>query len=219
MLTNMANGHVIELEPETHTYRVDGVIKPGANEIIKAIGMGKDWSGVDTFYRDRGIAVHSAINLYLQKDLDESSLDPAIVPYFEQFVTWFKSIPEVGGLVMTEKPLYSPRYDFCGSVDLIMNGVIWDYKCSKRLDKEAERQYRRIGSAYRTLVRDQMGFELPFKVLLLTGEGPAVVKSWACPFVTWDAVMTLYGDEREQIKAQDTPNRNGGRATRNGKTG
>lgn len=197
VVTNVVNGRTIELDEDTHTYRVNGVIKPGANEILRAVGLAKDWSGVDTFYRDRGIAVHSAINLYLQRDLDEGSLDPVIVPYFKQFMTWFKSIPEAGGLLMTEKPLYSPRYDFCGSVDLIMNGVIWDYKCSKKLDREAERQYKRIGSAYRTLVWEQMGFDLPFKVLLLTGDGPAIVKSWDCPMMTWDAVMTLYGEEKK----------------------
>lgn len=187
--------HTIALDQETHTYRVDGLVKPGANEIMKAVGLSKDWSGVDTFYRDRGIAVHEAISLYLRDELDDGSLDPVIIPYVQQFKEWLIE-NQAAGLLLSERPLYSEAHDFCGTVDLIINGTIYDFKCSKRLDKEAERQYRRLGSAYRTLVRDDMGMDLPFKLMLLTGEGKARVLSRDCPYAVWAAVMRLYQEER-----------------------
>lgn len=194
MSVHLGNKYKIELDPETHVYKVNGVVKPGANQILKAVGLSKDWSGVDPFYRDRGIAVHSAINLFLRGELDEESLDPVIVPYFNQFKEWL-SENEAAGLLLTERPLYSERLDFCGTIDLIMNETIFDFKCSKRIDKETERQYRKLGSAYRTLVCDDLGLVLPYKLMLLTGEGKAKVIPMDCPVDIWEAVMTLYTEE------------------------
>lgn len=192
LIEHLAGGHRIALDPEKHIYYVDGIPKPGVNEIMRIVGLNKDWSGVDTFYRDRGTAVHKAINLHLMGTLDPDSVDPVVVkPYLDQFIAWHKANPSAG-LIFSERPLYSEAGDFCGTVDLIMDGVIWDFKCSKKLDREGERQYKRVGAGYRSLVRDAIGATLPFKLMLLTGEGPAKILSWECPFELWDAVLTLY---------------------------
>lgn len=196
----VGNKHTIELD-ENHVYRVDGIIKPGANQILKAVAPPKDWGQVPEYYRDRGLAVHAAIDLYLKGQLDEESLDPACIPYFNQFRAWLHK-NEAAGLVMSERPLYSEPYDFCGTVDLIINGTIFDYKCSKKIDKDAEKQYRRLGSAYRMLVKHDLGLDLPFKLMLLTGEGDAKVLSWECPLSTWDAVMTIYVNENGSAQAK-----------------
>jgi hypothetical protein len=178
----------IVFDEASHTYYVDGKKKPGVNEILKAVGLSKDWTGVDSFYRDRGVAVHKAIDLYLRGTLDESSIDPFVAPYFRQFLEWQREQKDWGGIILTERPFYSEIYDYCGTVDLIANGTIWDYKCSKSPDPVAELQ----GIGYRVLVLEVFGHDYPSKVLQLPGVGKAKVINYDGGLDLWDAVMKLY---------------------------
>lgn len=175
----------------SHRYTWDGKVVPGVSEILKETGQTKDWSAVDPFYRDRGSAVHKAVELWIKGELDETSLDPVIVPYFEQFKAWVKK-EKIAGVLMAESPFYSEALGFAGTIDLIANQVIWDVKCSKKLDKSSEFQYRAQGAAYRTLIRENMGLDLPFKLLLLTGEGEAKVIPLHAPYSLWDHILGIY---------------------------
>jgi hypothetical protein len=173
-----------------HEYKWNGEHVPGVSEILKETGQAKDWTGVPTYYRDRGTATHKAISLYLKGVLDEDSVDPAIRPYLEQFKQWDQSQPL--NTPITEQAYYSELKGFAGTLDLICCGVIYDIKCSKRLDKSSTWQYDCQGSGYRTLIKENLHVDYPFKILLLTGAGPAeVVHMGADPYI-WDNVMTLY---------------------------
>jgi hypothetical protein len=176
---------------EGHAYHYKGVKVPSVSEIIREMGQGKDWTSTPPFYVERGKAVHLAVNLYLQGTLDEASLDPLIVPYYEQFRVWDKDQPLYEPI--TERPFYSERLNFAGTPDLICNGVIYDIKCSKKLDRSSTWQYQLQGGAYRTLVTEQWTHDyFPFKILLLTGEGPVVVIDLDASMEAWEHLIKLY---------------------------
>lgn len=173
-----------DFDPVKHVYRVNGKKVPGVTEVLKSIGITKEFSGVDPFYRDRGIASHAAIDLYLHDDLDETSLDPVCVPYLEGFKKWW--VPQS---CETELMLYSEKYGFAGTMDLVLEDGIYDYKCSKDPDKASDLQ----GLMYQWLVLENRGKYLPFEVLQLPGDGtcipiPQSERGWDL----LDAIMRLY---------------------------
>lgn len=180
----------LTFDSEKHEYRWDDKIVPSVSEILRATGQAKDWKDVPPYYRDRGIACHAAIHLYLLGTLDEDSVDEAVKPYLNQFKEWNKTQDMY--VPVSEQPLYSKRLKFAGTPDLLANGVIWDLKCSKKLDKASTFQYQMQGAAYRTLVLEDIGMTYPFKILLLTGEGNATEIELDAPVKAWEAIMTLY---------------------------
>lgn len=182
---------MLTFDPEKHQYFWDGKPIPGVSEILRATGQAKDWKDVPVYYRERGQAAHQAIALFLKGTLDETSVDEVIQPYLNQFKEWINK-ERGAGLLFSENPFYSEKLVFAGTVDLICNECIYDIKCSKKLDADAEWQYSMQGAAYRTLVRENLEKDFPFRVLLLTGAGEAKVIPLYAPTQGWEAVMSLY---------------------------
>lgn len=116
---------LIEFNPDTHVYTVDSRTVPSVTQVIAT-----DTRFCDEFSRQRGTGVHAAIHFFEEDDLDESSLDPAIRPYFEAYRK-FKN--ESGFVTLaSEQIVYSATFDYCGTLDLygLLNGrrVIIDCK-------------------------------------------------------------------------------------------
>lgn len=191
---------MLTFNAEKHQYFWHGERVPGVSEILKETGQAKDWSLIDPFYRDRGVAVHKAVELFITGRLDEDSIDPVILPYCNQFKAWVQTQPMFGGLLLTESPMYSETRNFAGTIDLIANGTIWDIKCSKRLEKVAKWQYECQGAGYRTLFKEKWGKDFPFKILLLTGEGDAQVVEPASRYEVWEHVMGLYDEKMGRVR-------------------
>lgn len=104
---------------ENHIYRVDGVVRFGINEILHGAGL-VDTKFFTEFGRDRGRAVHKAVELYELGTLDENTIDPDIVGYVD---AWKSYRSKVGiSVLWQERKLYSPAYLFCGTPDLL--GII-----------------------------------------------------------------------------------------------
>lgn len=180
----------LQFDPTTHRYSVDGKKVPGVSEILKTVGLGKDFSGVDDFYRQRGVAVHKAIELFIGGVLDESSVHPLWEPYFTGFRRFIgkRSLP--GGYC--ELPLYSEEFGFAGTVDLYLPGIgIFDYKCSKSADLVAKFQ----GDAYRLLIAENFGDNVPFRVVQLPGDGTYQLISYTEKNL-WESVMELYREKK-----------------------
>src|ERR1035437_3351149 len=136
----------LRFDPEAHKYWIGKKRVPGVSEIMQKVGLTKNFDGVDPFYRDRGIATHKAIELYLKGILDPTSLDPAIKPQFEAFLQfWDKHMNEK--ILALEVPMVDQAATFAGTPDLITDAAIYDWKCSKAHDKVAELQ----GQAYKIL--------------------------------------------------------------------
>jgi len=73
--------------PEKHTYTLGDREIPSVTQILKALGLIDDRHFTEEA-RLRGQAVHSAIHYWVEDDLDESTLDPKIVPYVDAFREW-----------------------------------------------------------------------------------------------------------------------------------
>lgn len=173
----------LTFDEASHTYYWNGKEVPGVSEILKKVGLSKDNYGSDTFYRDRGIAVHLAINFYLSGDLDTASLDPVIVPYFEGFLRYWDKHKEP--IVSKEAMGYSEIYKYAGTWDLETEDRLVDWKCSKSHDKVAELQ----GEGYKLLVGPPFK---DFRVVQFPGDGTFKIFEYGKGIDIWPSVMRIY---------------------------
>ncbi len=107
---------------DQHIYRINGRVMSGSvTGIIRDAGL-MDVSWSSEWHMQRGKAVHMAVEFYEQGDLDEASLDPAIVPYLAGWKL-FKSETGYESKEL-EQMIYHPIYQFCGTLDQtgIMDG-------------------------------------------------------------------------------------------------
>lgn len=155
-------------------------VKPRVTEILRKLGLSKSYDGVSDFYRDRGTACHKAIELYLSGELDESSIDESYKGHFEGFLKFQKE--NSLGIFQTE--VHLENEDYQGTIDLISEHGIYDWKCSKSHDKVAEIQ----GAGYKKLAKSN----LPFRVVQLPGDGSYEVIEYESSTELWDAVWKLW---------------------------
>ncbi len=122
---------MLKFDPEKHVYTYDGQPTPSVTQALKLGGLIDDkW--FDDVSRARGSAVHKAIFLHMQNDLDFDSLHPMIKPYVEGFfqfekMTRFKPIIE-----LCEVSQFHPVHRYAGTPDVvgILNGrhIVLDFK-------------------------------------------------------------------------------------------
>lgn len=114
-----------DFDPETHTYRVNGVVMPHVTGLLRDAGLSGDpATGTPNFQipdevignaRERGHYVHEAIELDAQGILDEDSLDDEIYGYLE---AWRDFVDDTGYVsIAQEIPCYVPEYGYCCTVD------------------------------------------------------------------------------------------------------
>lgn len=113
---------MVTFNQETHEYKEHGIKYPSVTQVIAASGMYGDTSYFTDYSRDRGTFVHTVIQWHLSGDLDEATIDPIIMPYFEEWKRFEKEadyVPEC-----CEKIMASDLYHFAGMVDHIghLNG-------------------------------------------------------------------------------------------------
>lgn len=109
-------------KPDTHQYFKNGVELPSVTRILQDLGF-IDRSFYTDYGRTRGKFVHLACELDDRGELDEESLDPALLPYLK---AWRKFKKETGFIIEAiEKPVASATYNYAGMLDRlgIMNGI------------------------------------------------------------------------------------------------
>jgi hypothetical protein len=183
--------NMLTFDPEKHQYFFDGKPVPSVSEILRITGQAKDWKYTPEFYRQRGEVAHKCIELFVKGELDEDSVDEVVRPYLNQFKEWL-TLEKGAGILLSEKPFYSKQLVYAGTCDLIANQVIYDIKCCKKLDDAALSQYSGQGSAYRTLIKENMDKDFPFKILLLTGTGSAKIVPVYAPYALWEHILGIY---------------------------
>jgi len=108
----------LQFDPDSHTYRVGGVVVPNVTSILEGVGI-SDYSRLAWDVRDRalrrGIAVHEATRYDDENDLDWNTLDASLRGYVEAWrrfrqETQFK--PE-----LIEHRGYNPTYGYAGTLD------------------------------------------------------------------------------------------------------
>jgi hypothetical protein len=107
---------MIQFDPATHTYTVEGVKFPSVTQILQAMGF------VDTAFftehaRTRGKYVHQIIGWSVTGEIDESTIDPELQGYLD---AWGAFIRDTGFIsTATEKPMGSILHRFAGTPDHI----------------------------------------------------------------------------------------------------
>lgn len=113
-------------DEDSHTYRLGNEVLPSVTDIVKPL---QDYAAIPAkvmeHARQKGEAIHWAVRLHSEDDLDVDTLDPAIVPRFE---AWLKFLDETGFKVIGfEQRMYSSLYRYAGTPDFWgeMNGEVW----------------------------------------------------------------------------------------------
>jgi hypothetical protein len=100
-----------------HIYRVDGVIKPSVTQILKDCRIA-DFDAipqeVGEYAMTRGSALHLACELLDKELLDESDVDPVLVPYLDAYREWKEDVGFEPSLI--EFMFYHPL-GYCGTMD------------------------------------------------------------------------------------------------------
>lgn len=127
----------LTFDSATHTYRHEGEPVPNVTTLIHSFGL-IDYSQVPKarleYKKVLGMAVDYACDLWDRDNLDETTIDERIRPYFEGY----KKFRELSGfepdLDKSQRPLYSKKWRFAGTNDLLgtLDGktVIIDRKCT-----------------------------------------------------------------------------------------
>ncbi|MGH8321909.1 MAG: PD-(D/E)XK nuclease family protein [Gammaproteobacteria bacterium] len=106
----------IRFEETGHRYWINGQLVPSVTQVLDTGAFDRVPAGILERAKLFGTAVHKAIELWTQDDLDMESLDPALKPYLDQFIKWMNESPVRIHLV--EQRIGSVRYGVAGTVDL-----------------------------------------------------------------------------------------------------
>jgi hypothetical protein len=117
--------HRLDFDEGPHVYKLDGTVVPSVTEIIKPL---TDYSRVPEhqleYKRSLGKAVHKAIALWEEQDLDVNSMDPDALPFFE---AWLRFKEESGfRAVIVERPVASVKLRCAGTPDVVGTRITGD---------------------------------------------------------------------------------------------
>lgn len=112
-----------------HRYYLDGIRLPSVTEVLERTGI-VDYSRIPPATREmalaRGSAVHEAIALDLDGDLDEASVEP-IMGYVEAARAARHDLG-IGTPDAFEKRGYHAQHRYAGTLDLIFGDTLLDWK-------------------------------------------------------------------------------------------
>jgi hypothetical protein len=108
---------MITLDPESHVYRNEEgrEIRPSATGLLKFAGHIDDTHYTE-YGRDRGRLVHLVARLHNEGDLDESTVDPVLVPYYRAYLKWL--IDQRVTVIRSEFIAYNPTLGIVCTPDL-----------------------------------------------------------------------------------------------------
>jgi hypothetical protein len=113
---------VVDFEPVSHTYRVDGKVVPSVTQVLSLL---EDWSRVDPEVLEAarvfGNHVHDACHLWNIGELDWATLDPALVRPVEQWAEFIDSNNIT--IIASELIVAHKLYGYAGRKDTL---VEWD---------------------------------------------------------------------------------------------
>jgi hypothetical protein len=173
---------MLTFDADVHQYKWDGKVVPSVSEILRKVGLSKDYVGIDDFYKNRGAVLHKCVELYLKGVLDEETIDPVVKPYFDGFLAYWSKHKHKP--VKIEEPLYSEDWKFAGTPDLVCENIIIDWKTSKSHDRVAELQ----GEGYKILV----GPPIKFRVVQFPGDGSFEIFDYGDSIKYWESIHNLY---------------------------
>lgn len=176
-----------ELGNPCHVYEDDaGRIIPSVTSILKeSLNLYQYKHSGASYAANRGTMCHLACQLHDEHDLDESTLDPVIIPYLEQY----KLAKKQYGVTVEANEIrrYHNTMFYAGSVDAIIKikkRGIWDLKTGK-----AEGWHRFQTALYAGMLKEELG-ELERYCLYLKPDSFQLVQH-TCPTDFRDARVLL----------------------------
>lgn len=107
---------IFNFDKENHIYTLDDVRLMSVTEILVRSGV------VDTRFftedgRLRGTAVHDAVFLHINNDLNFDALHPLIAPYVQAYLKFEKDTGFIPMSKFCEQTYYHPIYKYAGKID------------------------------------------------------------------------------------------------------
>jgi hypothetical protein len=110
---------ILEFEPTTHTYWINGQPVPSVTELLDDCGLTPDYSLVPQpvlqHARQRGIHVDQCIELLDADDLDWRTVHPEAMPYLEGWLAFREH--EGFTPLANQLPLFHPTWGYAGTAD------------------------------------------------------------------------------------------------------
>jgi hypothetical protein len=118
---------MLSFDPIEHRYEWNGKRVPSVTEVLSWWEPRRKCGRLPL---DRGQAVHLAILYWIQGDLDERSIPPLAVPYFDAFRRFMSDTGFKPDLTRCERPMYCAKLGIAGTPDLV--GKL--FRCNSRID-------------------------------------------------------------------------------------
>ena len=152
----------IEFNGGTHQYFVNGNEFISVTDVFKRAGIDhlKDVPrNVTGPAKERGSTVHEIAKLYALRKLDDNSVDPALLGYFNAVVDFFKR--EVKKIIAVEERVASVTMGYAGTLDLVyLNAkrecVLVDYKTAREETATARLQTAAYACAWEKMNRKKI---------------------------------------------------------------
>lgn len=105
-------------DPVAHQYTLDGQPLPSVTQVTQILG-GYEHVPAEILARKAalGTHVHQVCELHDNGGVEESSIFPEALPYFEAYKKFLAENP--CRVLMNEQQLYSPQYRFAGTLDRV----------------------------------------------------------------------------------------------------
>jgi hypothetical protein len=118
-------------DASAHRYTLAGVDLPSVTQVLESVGL-IDYSHIPWPTRqmalERGRAVHEAIALDIEGDLDEESADEAGILGYVQAARSARQALAILVPTAWEERVYHPRWQYAGTLDLRDGNTIIDWK-------------------------------------------------------------------------------------------
>ena len=144
----------VTFDAETHTYRRAGVVLPSVTTIlagVRLVDFSRARATVLQAARERGSAVHAAVQYDTDGTLDDTTVDDAIRGYVEAARAWRLDCHVTP--IAVEYRVFHPTYAYAGTPDLIgwLDGqpAVVDWKTGRATDAVADLQLAAYAAALR----------------------------------------------------------------------
>ena len=139
-----------DFDEKNHEYRYGGKQLPSVTTVIKE-ALNIQYPDYAIYHATRGTFVHKAIELYLNGNLDFSSIDETIKPYLDSFIA-FQEKAKIEPLLLEER-FADKNISFAGTVDIVgkVKGktYLFDIKTGQKQDS-----YNAQMAGYKKLLND-----------------------------------------------------------------
>ena len=139
-----------DFDEENHKYSYGGKQLPSVTTVIKEV-LNIEYPDYAIYHATRGTYVHKAIELYLKGNLDFGSIDEAIKPYLDSFIT-FQNKANIEPVLLEER-FADKNISFAGTVDIVgkVKGktYLFDIKTGQKQDS-----YNAQMAGYKKLLND-----------------------------------------------------------------